>query len=241
KAYANAEFLTSTDERFRPVYLSSAPDGTIYVVDIYHGIIQQKGFITEYLRDHILAKKLEAPIHMGRIFRIVHDTTKRDGPPALSSETPARLVTRLSHPNGWWRDTAQRLLIERGDKSAVPALSALTHSASDARTRLRALWTLDGLDAIEPDMVVRALDDQSRDVRRSAVRLAERWLDPPNESVAAALIGRIEDPEISVRRQVAASLGGLPPAQREAAIVRLLERQADDPITLDAALSGLHD
>jgi hypothetical protein len=105
KAYANAEFLASTDERFRPVLFVVGARRTIYVVDIYHGIIQQKGFITEYLRDHIVAKKLEQPIHMGRIFRIVHDTTKRDRPPSLSSETPARLVTRLSHPNGWWRDT----------------------------------------------------------------------------------------------------------------------------------------
>ena len=109
KAYDNAEFLASTDERFRPVYLSSAPDGTIYVVDMYHGVIQHKGFITEYLRDHILAKKLEAPIRMGRIFRIVHESTRRDGPPALSAESSARLVERLAHPNGWWRDTAQRL------------------------------------------------------------------------------------------------------------------------------------
>src|SRR5262249_33098825 len=67
KAYPTAEFLTSTDERFRPVYLSSAPDGTLYVVDIYRGIIQHKGYITEYLRDHILSHKLEQPIARGRI------------------------------------------------------------------------------------------------------------------------------------------------------------------------------
>ena len=85
KAYANAEFLASTDERFRPVYLSSAPDGTIYVVDMYHGIIQHKGFITEYLRDQILSRKLESPINMGRIFRVVHETTRRDRRPALST------------------------------------------------------------------------------------------------------------------------------------------------------------
>ena len=76
KAYADAEFLASTDERFRPVYLSSAPDGTIYVVDIYHGIIQHKGFITEYLRDQILSRKLDQPSGHGRIYRIVHDTTQ---------------------------------------------------------------------------------------------------------------------------------------------------------------------
>src|SRR5205085_2250482 len=36
KAYDKGEFMVSTDERFRPVYLSSAPDGTLYLVDLYH-------------------------------------------------------------------------------------------------------------------------------------------------------------------------------------------------------------
>ena len=117
---------------------------------MYHGIIQQKGFITEYLRDHIVAHKLEAPINVGRIWRIVHDSTRRDGPPALASESAAQLVGRLSHPNGWWRDTAQQLLVQRGDKSVVPALKQLAESAPDPRTRLHALWTLDGLDSVEP-------------------------------------------------------------------------------------------
>jgi mono/diheme cytochrome c family protein/glucose/arabinose dehydrogenase len=241
KAYEQGEFLASTDERFRPVYFSNAPDGTLYVADMYRGIIEHRISTTEYLRDQILSRKLQQPTGMGRIYRVVHDSTKRDLTTRVTGASPADLVTMLSHPNGWWRDTAQRLLVERGERSVVPALTELTRSASDPRTRLRALWTLDGIDAIEPGMVIRALDDQSRDVRRSAVRLAERWLDPQNESIAAALIARIDDPEISVRRQVAASLGGLPPAQREATIVRLLERRADDPVTLDAALSGLHD
>jgi mono/diheme cytochrome c family protein len=239
KAYSNAEFLASTDERFRPVYLSSAPDGTIYVVDIYHGIIQQKGFITEYLRDHIVAKKLEAPIHMGRIFRIVHDTTRRDGPPALSSETPARLVTRLSHPNGWWRDTAQQLLIERGDRTVVPALKTLAATAPDARTRLHALWTLDGLDSLEPANVVAALDDKSRDVRVNAVRLSERFLADANPQVQAAVLKRLEDADWAVREQLAASLGALPAGPRETALASLLERHGSDAVVVDAALSGL--
>jgi len=239
KAYANAEFLASTDERFRPVYLSSAPDGTIYVVDIYHGIIQQKGFITEYLRDHIVAKKLEAPIHMGRIFRIVHDTTRRDGPPALSSESAARLVTRLGHPNGWWRDTAQRLLIERGDRTVAPALKKLAETAPDPRTRLHALWTLDGLDSLEPAQVIAALDDKSRDVRVNAVRMSERFLAEPNAQVQAAVVKRVDDGDWAVRQQLAASLGSLPSGARETALTSLLERHGNDPVVVDGALSGL--
>ena len=56
---------------------------------------------------------------MGRIYRVMHETTRRDAKPALSKASPAQLVQTLSHPNGWWRDTAQRLLVERGGKSVV--------------------------------------------------------------------------------------------------------------------------
>jgi mono/diheme cytochrome c family protein len=240
KAYDGAEFLASTDERFRPVYLSNAPDGTLYIVDAYHGIIQHKGFITEYLRDQILSRKLDQPSGHGRIYRVVHDTTKRDSPPALSKATPAHLVEVLAHPNGWWRDTAQRLLVERGDRSVAAALKDRAEHAPDWRTRLHALWTLDGLDAIEPSTVVRALDDQSRDVRVSALQLSERWLGDPASPIQAAVLEKLGDPDWAVRHQLAATIGALPqgaPA-RETTALTLLERFGTDPLTVDAVLSG---
>ena len=150
KAYERGEFIASTDERFRPVNLSSAPDGTLYVVDMYHGIIQHKGYITEYLRDQILSRKLERPQGHGRIYRVVHTTTKRGPKPALSAMKGPQLVELLAHPNGWWRDTAQQLIVERGDRSAIPALKEKAERAPDWRTRLHAMWTLDGIDAVEP-------------------------------------------------------------------------------------------
>jgi mono/diheme cytochrome c family protein/glucose/arabinose dehydrogenase len=239
KAYDRGEFLASTDERFRPVNLSSAPDGTLYVVDLYRGIIQHKGYITEYLRDQILSRKLEQPTGYGRIFRIVHDTTRRDSNPSLSKATPASLVETLSHPNGWWRDTAQRLLVERGDTSVVESLKRLAASAPEPRTRLHALWTLDGIDSIDPAMVVQALGDGSRDVRASAIRLSERWLREPNHPLQAEVVKRLADTDWAVRRQLAASLGELPQGPKETALATLLERHGNDPIALDAAVSGL--
>lgn len=241
KAYEGAEFLASTDERFRPVYLSNAPDGTLYIVDAYHGIIQHKGFITEYLRDQILSRKLDQPSGHGRIYRVVHDATKRDVAPALSKATSAKLVDVLAHPNGWWRDTAQRLLVERGDRSVVNALKDRAERAADWRTRLHALWTLDGLDAIEPSTVTRALDDPSRDVRVSALRLAERWLGEGGSPIQAAVLKKLEDPDWAVRHQLAATIGALPQgvAARDTTVVTLLDRFGTDPLTVDAALSGL--
>jgi mono/diheme cytochrome c family protein len=122
KAYDNADFLASTDERFRPVYISNAPDGTLYVVDMYRGIIQDRASTTIYLRDHITSRKLDAPVGLGRIYRVVHETTKRDTTNPFAKATPAQLVEALSHPNGWRRDTAQRLLaatIVRGAQDAA--------------------------------------------------------------------------------------------------------------------------
>jgi mono/diheme cytochrome c family protein len=239
KAYENAEFLASTDERFRPVSLASAPDGTLYIVDMYRGIIQHRGYITEYLHGQIVARHLEPPTGLGRIYRVVHDTTQRDTTTTLMQASPAQLVAALSHPNGWWRDTAQRVLVERVDASTRAPLARLVTGAPDWRTRLHALWTLDGMNAVEPDQVIAALRDPARDVRIGAVRVAERWLAVPDARVVAAVLARVDDEDWAVRQQLGASLGALEATAREAAAATMLERHANDPAVVDAVLSGL--
>jgi mono/diheme cytochrome c family protein/glucose/arabinose dehydrogenase len=240
KAYRDVrgEFLTSTDERFRPVNLSIAPDGTLYVVDMYRGIIQHKGYMTEYLRDYVLTHKLEQPNSFGRIYRIVHESTKRDTTPMPMRTASSQLVGLLSHPNGWRRDMAQQLLVERADKSVVPALRKVAVSGTDVRGRLKALWVLDALDAIEPNDVMPALSHTDRDVRVSALRLSERWLRMPNHPIHGAVMKLLDDKDWAVRRQLAATLGELQSGSKEAGIAGMLERYGDDPIAVDAALSG---
>jgi mono/diheme cytochrome c family protein/glucose/arabinose dehydrogenase len=250
KAYDRGEFLASTDERFRPVFLSNAPDGTLYIVDMYRGIIEHRLSLTVYLRDYILARTLEQSTGFGRIYRVMHDTTRADASSsdrrALSMASPAQLLESLSHANGWRRDTAQRLLVERfsgrstrADGAVVSALVKLAVNAPDPRVRLHALWTLDGIDAIEPATVERALEDVSRDVRASAIRIAERWLGEANHPIQAAVLKRLDDKDWAVRYQLAASLGAMPPGQRDSAAAAFLERQGGDPVAVDAVLSGL--
>jgi mono/diheme cytochrome c family protein len=120
-----------------------------------------------------------------------------------------------------------------------PALEALAASAADPRTRVHALWTLQGLDALDAAQVVRALSDAARDVRANAVRLAEPFLSVPDASVQAAVMKRLDDPDWSVRQQLAASLGALPVGARETALTSVLDRYAADPVVVDGALSGL--
>ena len=239
KAYRQAEFLSSTDERFRPVYLSNAPDGTLYVVDVYRGIIQHHAYITEYLRDQIASRSLEQPIGLGRIYRVVHEGTVRDRTALPVSAPASQLMNLLSHPSGWWRDTGQRLLVERGDRSVAPALTTLAQSAPDWRTRVHALWTLDGLTSVTPATVATALGDPSRDVRVAAVRIAERWLGEKDHQLQRQVLALVEDSDWAVRQQVVASMGSLPRGLREQSIAAVLERRALDPIVADTALSGL--
>ncbi len=238
-AYAKGEFFASTDERFRPVHLFSAPDGTLYVVDMYRGVVQDLQFQTEYLRDYIVKHQLELPVGKGRIWRVVHDSTKRDRKPALSKLPSDALVGLLSNANGWWRDTAQQLLVQRGDASVVPQLKELARTAPEYWATLHALWTLDGLDAIDADVVAQALTHRSAEVRMSAIRLAERWLDQPDHPLKAAVLKQMDDPNWNVRRQLAASLGALPAAERVASLTTIVQRYGDDPMAVDAAISGM--
>jgi mono/diheme cytochrome c family protein/glucose/arabinose dehydrogenase len=241
KAYARGEFLASTDERFRPVYISNAPDGTMYLADMYRGIIEHRISITEYLRDQILERRLNTATGYGRIYRVMHESSARDTRPpfAANGSSSAQLIATLSHPSGWWRDTAQRLLVERNDKSIGPAVLALATGSAPWRTRLEALWILDALDLIDAGTVTRALQDDAPEIRVAAVRIAERWLGEAGHPIQAAVLARISDPNWWVRQQLAASLGALPPGGRESAVVALLEKAGDDPVVMDAAISSL--
>ena len=147
--FPDSEFLASTDERFRPVNVHTAPDGSLYLVDYYHGIIQHKTFITSYLRDQYESRHLQdSSAGLGRIYRIRHKGKKLGPQPALQDAKIPELIEALAHPNGWWRDTAQRLLVERHDpQSIAPLRTALTDHPNEL-TRIHALWTLAGMEEL---------------------------------------------------------------------------------------------
>ena len=181
-AFPQGEFLTSTDERFRPVSLATGPDGALYVADIYRGLIQHRIYLTEFLRGQIRERGLDRPVDRGRIWRVVHGGQPLGPRPKLRGATAEALVAHLAHPNGWWRDTAQRLLVERGDRAIVPALGTLVRTAPDPRTRLHALFVLEGLDAIDDDTLAATARDGNRFVRLASAGLLEL-------SAIAALVG----------------------------------------------------
>jgi mono/diheme cytochrome c family protein len=238
--WSKGEFMASTDERFRPVSLTPGWDGSIYIVDMYRGVSQDEPIQTDYLKNYILQHKLWDGIHKGRIYRIIHTGMAPARPkPQMIEETPVQLVAHLSDANGWWRDTAQQLLVQRNDKSAVPALKQLAATAPDFRARLQAIWTLSGMGSLDAESVSRALDDANADVRTAALRGAEQFLAKGDGAIQAAVLKKADDSNWQVRRQLAASLGELPAGARVAPVVALLKKYGNDQITVDAGISGL--
>ena len=247
-AYEKAEWLTSTDERFRPVSLCDAPDGSMYVVDMYRGIIQHKLYLTTFLRKQIIERKLDNPLGLGRIYRVVHESKPVGPKPQLSNASASQLVSLLSHSQGWWRDTAQRLLVDRGDASIAPELKRVAQNGQSELARLHALWTLEGLGAVDGATVERALRDSHPQVRIAGLRLAERPLsgtasneaDEENQlSLLQSVLALRDDPSIEVLRQFALSLGEVRLPEAEPALRSVLGAHAEDQIVRDGALSGL--
>jgi glucose/arabinose dehydrogenase/mono/diheme cytochrome c family protein len=241
-AYEQTEFLTSTDERFRPVSIYNAPDGALYVVDLYRGILQHKTYITTYLRRQIEERKLDQHINLGRIYRIV----PADAPAVLplvklDRTNIPQLVAALGHANGWVRDTAQQMLVERRDPAAAAAIKAFMAKEPSAVSRHQALWTLHGLGAVDRDAILAALGDSDGHVRAAGIRFAEKLLatDEALMTRVAALAKTAADATAPVRLQLGFSLTTPKTPAANAALQELVARVPAQPMLPDAVVSGL--
>jgi mono/diheme cytochrome c family protein/glucose/arabinose dehydrogenase len=196
-----SEFVRSTDPLFRPVDLATAPDGTMYVVDMYHGIIQEGQWTQRdtYLRTKIEQYQLDKVIGLGRIWRIKYDGIDRDHTqPHMLDETPAQLVAHLEHPNGWWRDMAQQLLVVRQDKSVVPALKEIAMSSKNLLARFHALWTLEGLGALDAELIQTLIKDPSPRLRIQVLRASETLYKAGDKSFVSVYKNALKDPDTDV-------------------------------------------
>ncbi|MES2378411.1 MAG: c-type cytochrome [Bacteroidota bacterium] len=229
-AYDKSEFLASTDLNFRPVNTITGPDGCMYIVDMYHGIIQESAWTKadSYLRPKIEQKGLQNNIGRGRIFRLVHDDYKLSKEkPHMLEETSAQLVDHLNSFNGWWRDNAQKLLVIRGDKSVVPALKALAVNGGQL-ARIHALWTLNGLDAMDEETFATALKDKDPEVRKTSVWIGEDFM--KNDSHAIDLLEKLStDLSADVRFQLLLSMRFVNSAKSKTIIADLIKNYPDDP------------
>ncbi len=211
-AYLWNEFIKSTDPLFRPVDMTTAPDGTLYITDMYRGIIQQATWSGPgtYLRARIDQYALDKVFGHGRIWRVSYDGMERNRTqPRMLNETPAQLVAHLSHPNGWWRDSAQQLLVLKQDKSVVPALQQVVKSSNNLLARFHALWTLEGLGALDAATARAQMKDANPRMRIQAIRASETLYKAGDRTFDADYRALAVDKDVNVAIQALLTLNYL--------------------------------
>jgi putative membrane-bound dehydrogenase-like protein len=239
RAKENVEFLASTDVWFRPCNFANAPDGNLYVTDIYRQVIEQPESIPEEIR-----KKIDFfnGDRLGRIYRIApnHPQRRGDLKPNLGAATSADLVKQLANANGWHRFTAHRLLLERQDRAAIPDLEAMAASGPSPEARMHALWLLQALSALKPEGVDRALKDSDGRIRQNALRISEGYLGASKPLTSAAL-AMADDPDPHVQFQAALTIGNLKDSRTQGVLAQLAHERSSDHWFRVAILSSVAD
>lgn len=197
-----SEFIRSTDPLFRPVDMATAPDGTMYIVDMYHGIIQEGEWtpVGSYLRAKIEQYQLDKVIGLGRIWRLTHEDFSRDKTrPRMYEQSSSELVRHLEHPNGWWRDMAQQVLVQRKDTTVANALVNIVRSGNNLMARFHALWVLEGTGKLESALVKDLMKDPNPRMRMQALWASETLYKAGDKSLAKNYIEAMNDTDTQVK------------------------------------------
>ncbi|MBM3868769.1 MAG: c-type cytochrome [Verrucomicrobia bacterium] len=239
--YGQQEFVASTDERFRPVNALTGPEGALYLVDMHHGVIQHRISLTSYLRKQGEDRGLISPPHLGRLWRVVPEGHKTAKLATLAGLKPADLIAELASGNEWRRETAQRLLVETGDKTLAAALTAFGQATKSAMGRVHALWTQHGLGVADWTLVTAGLADTDPRVRAAALRVSEDLVAGPRRADVIArwieMAASEAVPEVQV--QLALTMGEAKELGVDLAAAALAQRAAEHIAIQDAFLSGL--
>lgn len=226
------EFIASTDPWFRPCNFTLGYDGNLYMVDMYRQHIETPVSIPDSLK---MDMDFMRGNNFGRIYRIVSTEAKaqKSLPPHMRNQFGQELVAYLGHPNRWWRLNAQRIIIERKDKSAIPALVKMFNEDKNPISRLHALYALEGLDALNAELVGKALTDANAGLREHGAILSERF-----PELAGQLVKTITDPVGLVSLQATLSAGQLKAGQVVPAFASLIEKKYKDMWFSNAVLSS---
>ena len=236
------EFMRSSDINSRFVNTAVGPDGCLYVTDMYRGIIQDAPWLNPQSRENIKKNGLDKNIKHGRIWRIRHkDFTPRKAPqmPKMSQESTFALLRHFDNEAGWWRDEAQKEIVLRKDgKSVIPHLQGMARFGATALGRLHALWTLEGLDAVDVDFLKFIIQDRDERVRKAAVQIAERFF-TQTDAVNALAKPLKNDKSSALAKQLILSLGFAGKSKETLDIIENLCRKhsSSTGVQLAAALS----
>lgn len=233
------EFLTSTDERFRPVNAYTAPDGSLYIVDYYHGIIQHKTYMTTYLRRQTLSRGLESPgLGHGRIYRIKAKSKPLSKMKDLSRLSDSNLVSVFRSENGIQRDLAQKELIDRKATAAAPALRALLNQTNKL-AKIHATWTLEGLGLLTAaDLKPSISDDDEELVVTGLYAALSLSAEEQAELLDVTLAHQGNSMTLPYKARLLAQINS---SDAQSGLVSLLKKFGKESFVREAAIAGMSD
>ena len=227
----NREFVASRDDWFRPVFITSGPDGALYVCDMTRRVIEHPDYLPEEVRKHT---DFESGRDLGRIWRI----TRQNAPPAKvlisSAEKTPNLIKRLGSPSSWERTTAYRMLVEADPGSFANELEAALNSNQRAEAVVSLLWLARRTNSLDESLLLQALRHREAAVREVALTLLPSKITPVLTDAVQQLANDIDG---KVRFRTALALGALGSAS-EQALASLARRDGKDKWTSAAILAG---
>ena len=230
----HSDFFASEDRWSRPVMTRTGPDGALWVVDMYRYMIEHPDWLPANGRAELLPH-YRLGEDKGRIYRVFPVGKTPRSPLRLDKLGTTELVAALDSPNEWQRDKAHMMLLWRADQSAVAPLAKLAAGSANPLARVHALCALDGLGALQPFHVIRALGDAHPGVRENALRLGEKF---NSTDVVNAAVRLVNDPDAKVRLQLACSLGAWNDALAGAKLGELLVGNYQDHFIVAAVMSS---
>ena len=230
-----SEFLSSRDNWFRPTRLATGPDGALWVADMYRMVIEHPQWIPEAWQERL---NLYAGNKRGRIYRVYRTDTPPESVPDLSALDHRALIGELGHTNGWRRDTAQLLLVQKTelDDSAQRRLEQQAVQGESPLARLHAVCVLDGRRLLDTATLEQALRDADPRVVREAIRISERFL--AEGMLSPAVLPATPGSDARVLFQTALSLGESRDPNSAATLAAIAAANLDDPWVRAAVLSS---
>ncbi len=234
--------LASSDEWMSPIFADIGPEGAVWVIDFYSFIIQHNptpsvqsagiqattGRGGAYKTENDLRDETH-----GRIYRVVWKDGPKSPIKSLANANTSDLVAALDSGNQFWSLTAQRLIVDSQKKDAAPALKKRVTSGAGGKGAIHALWSLEGIAALDKETHQKALLDKDPAVRRNAVRAL-----PANEVGRQLFFSSavIQDPDLLTRQTAFVKLAEFPTIPEIQTVVAQLPRvtvNMEDPFLND--------
>jgi putative membrane-bound dehydrogenase-like protein len=188
--FKDREFLASSDDWFRPVFLASGPDGALYIVDMTREVIEHPDYLPEAVRSHT---PFESGRELGRIWRVrLTEDQESTMPKAFADAATAELVEHMENSSGWVEATAARLLWERRAPETVSALRDALRKPASSDTSYRRVRMLDRFAPLNDEQLAEYVENRDIGIRRAAMEIAHGRVPRGSKSREAVVISKTQ-------------------------------------------------